>query len=100
MALADPIRIGQMEVKNRLVKAAVVENKAEETGGVSPQMVDLYRRAVRILVDLGWSQVYVLGLGQSAGFGDLDRQGCDSVHLGEGEHMAAGKTPAPSAITA
>ena len=45
--LDKPIQIGSMEIKNRLVKAAVVENMATETGEVSESMIELYQRVAR-----------------------------------------------------
>jgi len=45
--LNEQIRIGAMKVKNRLVKAAVVENMATESGEVTAKLVSLYAKATR-----------------------------------------------------
>jgi len=38
-----PARIGQLEIKNRLVRSATYENAATREGEVSDFLVDLYR---------------------------------------------------------
>ena len=45
--LEKSIRIGGMEVKNRLVKAAVVENMAEEDGRATERLARVYEKAAR-----------------------------------------------------
>jgi 2,4-dienoyl-CoA reductase (NADPH2) len=45
--LEKPIRIGSMEVKNRIVKAAVVENMATEDGRVTDALVRVYEKAAQ-----------------------------------------------------
>ena len=47
MILDKPIKLGSMEIKNRLVKAAVVENMATETGEIRESMIELYKRVAR-----------------------------------------------------
>lgn len=41
--LAEPIRIHHLELKNRIVKASMVENMATEQGEVTDALIDLYR---------------------------------------------------------
>ena len=43
--LGSPISIGPMQVKNRIVKAAVVENMADEDGRPGNQLAHLYEKA-------------------------------------------------------
>ena len=42
--LAEPINVNGLELKNRMVKASMVENMATEMGEVTDQLIDLYRR--------------------------------------------------------
>ena len=45
--LEQPIRIGTMRVKNRIVKAAVVENMATEDGRVTDELIRVYEKAAQ-----------------------------------------------------
>ena len=45
--LEQPIRIGNIEVKNRIVKAAVVENMATEDGRVTDELIRVYEKAAQ-----------------------------------------------------
>ncbi len=44
MKLFEPIKIGNLEIKNRLVKAATHESMAGPKGEVTPQAVEFFRR--------------------------------------------------------
>jgi 2,4-dienoyl-CoA reductase-like NADH-dependent reductase (Old Yellow Enzyme family) len=43
----SPIKIGNMEVKNRFVRSATYECMVEETGEVTDELVNLYRHLAR-----------------------------------------------------
>ncbi|MBW2092178.1 MAG: NADH:flavin oxidoreductase, partial [Deltaproteobacteria bacterium] len=45
--LADPIKIGSLELKNRIVKASMVENMATEQGEVTDQLIRFYQRQAK-----------------------------------------------------
>ncbi|MBW2179503.1 MAG: NADH:flavin oxidoreductase, partial [Deltaproteobacteria bacterium] len=42
--LEDKIKIGNLELDNRIVKAATVENMASERGEVTDNLVQFYKR--------------------------------------------------------
>jgi 2,4-dienoyl-CoA reductase-like NADH-dependent reductase (Old Yellow Enzyme family) len=42
--LAEPIKIGQLELENRIVKASMVENMASEQGEVTDRLIQFYQR--------------------------------------------------------
>ncbi len=42
--LSESIKIGSLEIKNRIVKAALVENMASEQGEVTDQLIRFYQR--------------------------------------------------------
>lgn len=41
-SIKDPIRIGNMVVKNRMVLPPMNSNYSNELGGVTPQMIEFY----------------------------------------------------------
>lgn len=60
----SPIKIGNMEVKNRFVRSATYECMAKETGEVTDELVHLYRHLALGEVGLiiaGYSFVHPLG---------------------------------------
>ncbi|MHA2127804.1 MAG: NADH:flavin oxidoreductase [Candidatus Hodarchaeales archaeon] len=64
--LYEPKKIGRMEVKNRFVRSATLENMATETGKVTEDLVKLHRKLAKGEVGLiipGY--VYVHPLGQA-----------------------------------
>ena len=42
--LAEPIKVGSLELKNRIVKASMVENMASAEGEVTDRLIEFYRR--------------------------------------------------------
>lgn len=51
----EPVKIGSMQVKNRLVAAPMVSNRATENGNVTPSLVESYHTRARG----GWGLVHV-----------------------------------------
>jgi 2,4-dienoyl-CoA reductase-like NADH-dependent reductase (Old Yellow Enzyme family) len=45
--LTDPIRIGTLEIGNRIVKASMVENMASEQGEVTDRLIRFYQRQAK-----------------------------------------------------
>lgn len=45
--LTDPIRIGTLEISNRIVKASMVENMASEQGEVTDRLIRFYQRQAK-----------------------------------------------------
>jgi 2,4-dienoyl-CoA reductase-like NADH-dependent reductase (Old Yellow Enzyme family) len=64
--LFDPYKIGKIEVKNRFVRSATLENLAKDTGEVTEELVNLYRTLAKGEIGLiisGYMYVHPLGRG-------------------------------------
>ncbi len=62
--LFEPYKIGKMEVKNRFVRSATIENLAKDTGEVTEPLVKLYRTLAKGEIGLiipGYLYVHPLG---------------------------------------
>ena len=62
--LFEPMKIGEMELQNRFVRSATIENMAKETGEVTDELVSLYRTLAKGKVGLiipGYMYIHPLG---------------------------------------
>jgi len=62
--LFEPMKIGKMEVKNRFVRSATIENMAKDNGEVTDEFLKLYRTLAKGEVGLiipGYMYVHPLG---------------------------------------
>ncbi|MFX1328529.1 MAG: NADH:flavin oxidoreductase [Promethearchaeota archaeon] len=64
--LFEPMNIGKMEVKNRFIRSATLENRAKDTGEVTPELVKLYNTLAKGEIGLiipGYMYINPLGRG-------------------------------------
>ncbi|MFX0037509.1 MAG: NADH:flavin oxidoreductase [Candidatus Hermodarchaeota archaeon] len=64
--LFEPMNIGKMEIKNRFIRSATLENRAKDTGEVTPELVKLYKTLAKGEVGLiipGYMYINPLGRG-------------------------------------
>ncbi|MFX0138853.1 MAG: NADH:flavin oxidoreductase [Candidatus Hodarchaeota archaeon] len=62
--LFEPMKIGKMEVKNRFVRSATLENRAKTNGEVTPELIKLYTTLAKGEIGLiipGYMYVHPLG---------------------------------------
>ncbi|MFX0138102.1 MAG: NADH:flavin oxidoreductase [Candidatus Hodarchaeota archaeon] len=62
--LFEPMKIGEMEVKNRFVRSATLENRAKANGEVTPELIKLYSKLAKGEIGLiipGYMYVHPLG---------------------------------------
>ena len=62
--LWEPMKIGKVEVKNRFVRSATLENMATETGEVTEDLIKLHRKLAKGEVGLiipGYMYIHPLG---------------------------------------
>ena len=94
-SLFEPIRFGDMQIKNRFVHSATYEAMARETGEVTDQLINRYKNIAKGeagLIIPGLTHVYSLGRGNKYATGihsDLMIPGLtkltDAVHQEDGK---------------